>query len=74
MSKYEKLWHYVARQAGDSLTMSFGEIGEAAGVALDHSFLRAKKELADFGWEVKKISMKEQRVLFKKISGEADEK
>ena len=38
MSKYDKLRDYVAAQPGDALDLSFDEIGEIAGVALDHSF------------------------------------
>ena len=38
-----------------------------AGVPIDHSFLKYKKELADYGYQVGKISMKEQMVLFHKI-------
>ena len=32
------------------------------GFSIDHSFLTYKKELADFGYKVGKISMKEQTV------------
>ena len=49
MSKYDKLWDYVAAQPGDALDLSFDEIGEIAGVALDHSFLNFKKELLPLG-------------------------
>ena len=56
MSKYDKLWDYVAAQPGDALDLSFDEIGEIAGVALDHSFLNFKKELLPLGWQVGKIS------------------
>ena len=42
MSKYDKLWEYVAAQPGDSLDLSFDQIGDIAGVALDHSFLNYK--------------------------------
>lgn len=49
MSKYAKLWEYVVDQQQDSLTLSFTEIGKIAGVPLDHSFLRYKKELAEDG-------------------------
>ena len=37
-----------------------------AGVPLDHSFLKYKKELCNYGYEVSKISMKEQTVHFSK--------
>ncbi len=42
-------------------------IHNIAGMPIDHSFLRYKKELTEYGYEVEKISMKEQRVSFKKI-------
>lgn len=64
MSKYDKLWDYVARQTGDSLTLSFQEIGTIAGVPIDHSFLNYKKELIPRGWEVGKISLKAKTVTF----------
>lgn len=66
MSKYDKLWDYVAAQEGDALDLSFDEIGEIAGVALDHSFLNFKKELLPLGWQVGKISMKNQIVHFER--------
>ena len=67
MSKYDKLWDYVAAQPGDALALSFNEIGEIAGVALDHSFLNFKKELLPLGWQVSKISMKNQIVHFERV-------
>lgn len=36
------------------------------GFPIDHSFLTYKKELPAYGWSVKKISMKEQTVLFER--------
>ncbi len=66
MSKYDKLWDYVAAQPSDVLDLSFDEIGEIAGVALDHSFLNFKKELLPLGWQVGKISMKNQIVHFER--------
>ena len=67
MSKYNILWEYIRKTEDLSRTLTFKEIEEIAGVPLDHSFLRYKKELADYGWQVGKISMKEQTVLFHKI-------
>ena len=66
MSKYDKLWEYVAAQPGDSLDLSFDQIGDIAGVALDHSFLNYKKELLPLGWQVGKILMKKQNVHFER--------
>lgn len=66
MSKYDKLWSYVEVQDGRDLTLTFDEIGEVAGVPLDHSFLNYKKELLPHGWEVEKISLKQQTVRFRR--------
>ena len=46
--------------------MTFAQIQEIAGVPIDHSFLRYKKELTDYGYQVGKISMKEQTVVFQR--------
>jgi len=43
------------------------EIGKIAGVKIDHSFLNYKKELTAYGYQVGKISLKEQTVVFNKI-------
>ena len=66
MSKYAPLWDYVQKSEGPSLRLTFAEIEGIAGVPIDHSFLRYKKELAEYGWQVEKISMKAQTVLFTK--------
>lgn len=68
MSKYDALWHWIARSGEDSLVLSFEEIGLISGVPLDHSFLRYKAELAAFGYEVGKISMKARTVTFRRVS------
>ena len=67
MSKYNALWEYVRQRGEKSFRLSFDEIGSIAGVPLDHSFLTYKKELAAYGYQVGKISMKEQTVLFSKL-------
>lgn len=68
MSKYDKLWKYVEGQEGDELTLTFDEIGTIAGISLDHSFLNCKKELVPHGWEVAKISLKQEVVHFRRLS------
>lgn len=68
MSKYNPLWDYVNKQCTGILKMTFEEIKEKLGFPIDHSFLTCKKELSQFGFEVGKISLKEQTVIFKKIS------
>lgn len=67
MSKYSALWEYVQQRGGKSFRLTFDEIGSIAGVPLDHSFLTYKKELAAYGYQVGKISMKEQTVIFSKL-------
>jgi len=64
MSKYDALWTYVRRSNSPSLKLSFSEIGDILGFPIDHSFLRYKKELQEFGFQVGKISLKENTVIF----------
>lgn len=67
MSKYNSLWEYVQKAKSKSLKLTFEEIQNIAGIPIDHSFLKYKKELTEYGWQVGKISMKEQTVIFNKI-------
>ena len=67
MSKYNALWEYVGNSGEPQLKLSFAEIREIAGIEIDHSFLNYKKELTAFGYQVGKISLKEQTVVFQKI-------
>ena len=64
MSKYNTLWAYIHESGEPQLTLTFDEIGQIAGIPLDHSFLKYKKELSDYGYAVGKISMKDQAVVF----------
>ncbi len=66
MSKYNALWEYVQENGSQSMKLTFEEIQNIAGIPIGHSFLKYKKELAEYGYEVGKISMKEQAVIFKK--------
>ncbi|MCI9058112.1 MAG: hypothetical protein HFF76_12835 [Oscillospiraceae bacterium] len=66
MSKYALLWDYVQKSEEPSLRLTFAEIEGIAGIPIDHSFLKYKKELTKYGWQVEKISMKAQTVLFTK--------
>ena len=65
MSKYASLWEYIARTRAQTLT--FDEIKSILGFPIDHSFLNCKKELNEYGYEVQKISLKEETVLFGKM-------
>lgn len=67
MSKYSTLWAYVQNNGSWSLKLTFEEIQNIAGIPIDHSFLNYKKELTEYGYQVGKISMKEQTVIFNKI-------
>lgn len=66
MSKYEQLWNYINNCGREAITLTFEEIEKISGVPIDHSFLRYKKELTEYGYEVSKISMKTQMVSFEK--------
>lgn len=67
MSKYNLLWEYVKNNGGQSLKLSFDDINNIAGIPIDHSFLNYKKELIQYGYQVGKISIKEQTVIFNQI-------
>lgn len=67
MSKYDALWSWVRENGSDRFTLSFDDIGQILGFPLDHAFLRFKRELPAYGWQVVKISMKEQTVLFERL-------
>jgi len=64
MSKYEKLWNYVVNEDKDLLKLSFGEIEKILSFKIDHAFLQYKKELLEYNYMVKKISLKDEYVLF----------
>ena len=68
MSKYEALWEYLRKDGSPSLKLTFDEIQVIAGIKLDHSFLNYKKELIQYGYEVGKISLKEQFIIFIKVA------
>lgn len=67
MSKYLLLWKYIENGNKDSYKLSYGEIKNILGFEIDHSFLKYKKELLDYGYEVGKISMKDKTIIFNKI-------
>lgn len=67
MSKYNALWKWIEKNGADSFKLTYDEIEKISGLHIDHSFLKYKKELADYGYEVVKICMKEQTVAFSKL-------
>lgn len=70
MSKYDGLWKWIAENGQDQFKLTYAQIEELAGVPIDHSFLKFKKELLDYGYQVGKISMKEEIVAFEKVKVE----
>ena len=66
MSKYEKLWKYIKKRNKEELVLTFEEIKNILDFEIDHSFLTYKNELEDYGYQVEKISMKNQKIIFKK--------
>ncbi len=67
MSKYNSLWEYVQKNGSQSFSLTFEEIQKLIGMPIDHSFLTYKKELTEYGYEVGKISLKKQIVVFKRM-------
>ena len=53
MSKYEPLWIYVKENNNIEYKLSFNDIKTILGFDIDHSFLKHKKELLCYGYEVK---------------------
>ena len=66
MSKYEPLWKYVKDNKKDEYNLTYEEIENILGFPLNHSFLTFKKELLEYGYEVKKISLKSKTILIGK--------
>lgn len=50
MSKYFPLWAYIQKSGAPQLTLTFDEIGQIAGVLLDHSSLKFKKNFLTCYW------------------------
>ena len=68
MNKYNPLWEYVKNSNKELIQLTFEEIQKLLGFPIDHSFLTFKKELVDYGFEVKKISLRDKTVLFKRLN------
>ena len=67
MSKYEPLWKWIEEKGQDSFKLTYAQIEEILGFPIDHSFLKYKKELLEYGYRVGKISMKEENVTFERV-------
>lgn len=66
MSKYAPLWDYIRTRNEKEFSLTFEEIQAVLGFSIDHSFLTYKKELLEYGYQVGKISIKGQTVMFHK--------
>lgn len=66
MSKHDPLWQYIQKNNQDTLVLSFDEIKNILDFKIDHSFLNYQKELKNFGYQVEKISLKENKINFAK--------
>ena len=67
MSKYDPLWRYIKDNKREDYKLTYEDIRSVLGFDIDHSFLKYKKELLEYGYEVVKISIKEKYVLIHKI-------
>lgn len=67
MSKYQPLWDYIRQNGSPYFQLSFDDIRKITGIGIDHSFLTYKKELTAYGYQVGKISLKEQTVSFSRL-------
>lgn len=67
MSKFDSLWKWIKENGTDNFKLTYDEIENIAGLPIDHSFLKFKKELLEYGYKVDKISIKEQTVYFEKV-------
>ena len=67
MSKYEPLWRYIKDNKKEEYKLTYEEIRSILGFDLDHSFLKYKKELLEYGYEVVRISIKDKYVLIHEI-------
>ena len=67
VSKYEPLWKWIQENGTEHFQLTFAQIEEIAGLPIDHSFLKYKKELPEYGYRVGKISMKAETVAFEKL-------
>ena len=67
MSKYEPLWKWISENGQEKFKLTYAQIEEILGFPIDHSFLKFKKELLEYGYQVGKISMKEETVAFERV-------
>ena len=56
MSKYDPLWRYIKDNKREDYKLTYEDIRSVLGFDIDHSFLKYKKELLEYGYEIVKIS------------------
>lgn len=66
MSKYQPLWQYMSTREEEVVELSFEDIKKILGFPIDHSFLNYKKELLAYGYRVRKIFLKDKKIVFEK--------
>lgn len=66
MSKYDPLWFYLKEKDEENCKLTFAEIEKILGFKIDHAFLMNKKESANYGYVVGKISLKEKTLILRK--------
>lgn len=69
MSKYDPLWNYLKKNNEKNYKLTYDEIKNILGFEIDHSFLKYKKELENYGYVVVKINMKNKTIEFNKLGG-----
>ena len=72
MSKYDPLWNYLKKNNEKNYKLTYDEIKNILGFEIDHSFLKYKKELENYGYVVVKINMKNKMVEFNKLGDYCD--
>lgn len=72
MSKYNILWEYINNLFNNSIdtemALTFDEINKIIGFNIDHSFLNYKNETLEYKFIVQKISLKNKKIYFKRIT------
>ena len=63
----DNMWKYIKDNEKAEYKIHYEEIRNILGFDIDHSFLKYKKELLEYGYEITKISIKEKYVLIHKI-------
>ncbi len=64
MSKYNNLWRYLEKDGRGLIVLTFDQIHVIVGCELDTSFYKYKKEAAEHGYMVTRISIPCRKVFF----------